>query len=160
MPGVVAVAAACGDEQACGECGGGFVVHFWRCPVSGRLGCGLRLCSGGDGCVTGGVSTEDGMHERWLNRLTTAGSEMRKWTFDDAKARFGELPDACLAEGTQIMIKLNTEATVLVSMQKRRTMSAAERPSLKELLLSYQTRIDLILPARGLAKRRDIEPVQ
>lgn len=79
---------------------------------------------------------------------------MRRWTVDDAKARFGELLDACLAEGPQMVIERGEEAAVLLSMQEWRRMRFTARPSLKELLLLNQPRTELVLPVRGQAKRR------
>ena len=84
---------------------------------------------------------------------------MHTWPVQDAKARFSEFLDACLSEGPQMVTRRGAEAAVLVPVQEWRRMHAAARPSLKELLLSDQARADLILPARGSAKRRDVEPL-
>lgn len=85
---------------------------------------------------------------------------MHTWPVQDAKARFSEFLDACLSEGPQMVTRRGAEAAVLVPVQEWRRMQAAARPSLKELLLSDQARTDLILPARGNAKRRGVEPLQ
>lgn len=85
---------------------------------------------------------------------------MHTWPVQDAKARFSEFLDACLSEGPQMVTRRGAEAAVLVPVQEWRRMQAAARPSLKELLLSDQARTDLILPARGSAKRRGVEPLQ
>ncbi|MDB5878222.1 MAG: prevent-host-death protein [Variovorax sp.] len=85
---------------------------------------------------------------------------MHTWPVQDAKARFSEFLDACLSEGPQMVTRRGAEAAVLVPVQEWRRMHAAARPSLKELLLSDQARADLILPARGNAKRRDVEPLR
>jgi antitoxin Phd len=37
-----------------------------------------------------------------------------------------------------------------------RRLQAAARPSLKQLLLSDQARVDLLIPARGSARRRKV----
>ena len=59
-----------------------------------------------------------------------------------------------------MVTRRGAEAAVLGPVQEWRRIQAAARPSLKELLLSDQARTDLILPARGSAKRRGVEPLQ
>lgn len=87
------------------------------------------------------------------------GVVMHTWPVQDAKARFSEFLDACLAEGPQMVTRRGTEAAVLVPVQEWRRLQSAARPSLKQLLLSDQARSDLIVPARGNAKRRNVEPM-
>ncbi len=84
---------------------------------------------------------------------------MHTWPVQDAKARFSEFLDACLLEGPQMVTRRGAEAAVLVPVQEWRRLQSAARPSLKQLLLADQARIDMILPARGLAKRRNVEPI-
>jgi len=84
---------------------------------------------------------------------------MHTWPVQDAKARFSEFLDACLEEGPQMVTRRGAEAAVLVPVQEWRRLQAAARPSLKQLLLSDQARSDLIVPARGHAKRRKVEPM-
>jgi hypothetical protein len=48
---------------------------------------------------------------------------------------------------------------VLVPVHEWRRLQAAARPSLKQLLLSEQARSDMIVPERGRAKRRTVEPM-
>ncbi|MFN4063327.1 MAG: type II toxin-antitoxin system Phd/YefM family antitoxin [Parazoarcus communis] len=84
---------------------------------------------------------------------------MHTWPVQDAKARFSEFLDACLEEGPQMVTRRGAEAAVLVPVQEWRRLQAAVRPSLKQLLLSDQARSDLIVPARGNAKRRKVEPM-
>lgn len=83
---------------------------------------------------------------------------MHTWPVQDAKARFSEFLDACLQEGPQMVTRRGTEAAVLVPVQEWRRLQSAARPSLKQLLLSEQARGDLIVPGRGQAKRRNVEP--
>lgn len=85
---------------------------------------------------------------------------MHTWPVQDAKARFSEFLDACLAEGPQMVTRRGAEAAVLVPVQEWRRLQSAARPSLKQLLLSDQARSDLILPVRGNAKRRSVEPMR
>ena len=84
---------------------------------------------------------------------------MHRWPVQDAKARFSEFLDACLVEGPQMVTRRGAEAAVLVPVQEWRRMQSAARPSLKQLLLSDQARTDLIVPQRGQAKRRPVEPM-
>ena len=75
---------------------------------------------------------------------------MHAWPVQDAKARFSEFLDACLSDGPQLVTRRGAEAAVLVRLQR------AARPSLKELLLTDDARADLVLPARGKARRRPV----
>jgi len=79
---------------------------------------------------------------------------MQTWPIQDAKARFSELIEMCLAEGPQMVTKRGSEAAVLVPVDEWRRLQAAARPSLKQLLLSDQVRAELAIPARGQARRR------
>ena len=83
---------------------------------------------------------------------------MKTWPVQDAKARFSELLERCVAEGPQIVTKRGAEAAVLVPIGEWRRLSHAARPSLKALLLSDEGRGDLVLPARGAARRRPAAP--
>ena len=79
---------------------------------------------------------------------------MQAWPVQDAKARFSEFLETCLAEGPQMVTKRGSEAAVLVPVDEWRRLQSAARPSLKQLLLSDQGRGDLAIPARGRARRR------
>jgi prevent-host-death family protein len=81
---------------------------------------------------------------------------MQEWPVQDAKARFSEFLNACLLEGPQMVTRRGTEAAVLVSVQEWRRLQSAH-PSLKQLLLSDQSRTDLVVTPRGQAKRRPVE---
>lgn len=85
---------------------------------------------------------------------------MRTWPVQDAKARFSEFLEACLAEGPQMVTKRGAEAAVLVPIDEWRRLKAPARPSLKQLLLSDQGRADLVLPTRGHARRRAPVPAR
>jgi len=85
---------------------------------------------------------------------------MQTWPVQDAKARFSEFLDACIAEGPQMVTKRGAEAAVLVPVEVWRKMQAAARPSLKQLLLSDAGRGDLVLPARGQARRRNVQEME
>ena len=79
---------------------------------------------------------------------------MHTWPVQDAKARFSELLDACVREGSQLITRRGAETAVLVSIAEWKCLNSAARPSLKELLMSEAGRDDFVLPERGLAKRR------
>ena len=49
---------------------------------------------------------------------------MRAWPVQDAKARFSEFLEACLAQGPQLVTKRGTEAAVLVSASGATTYEA------------------------------------
>lgn len=84
---------------------------------------------------------------------------MQAWPVQDAKARFSELLEACLADGPQLVTRRGTEAAVLVQVDEWRRLQAAARPSLKALLLADQPRADeLVLPQRGRGIRRPVQP--
>lgn len=79
---------------------------------------------------------------------------MQSWPVQDAKARFSQFLETCLAEGPQMVTRRGAEAAVLVSAEEWRRLKAAARPSLKELLMSKQGRTETLAPARGRARRR------
>jgi antitoxin Phd len=81
---------------------------------------------------------------------------MRTWPVQDAKARFSEFLDACLTRGPQIVTKRGAEAAVLVPVEEWRHLQHTAKPSLKQLLLGDESRTELIVPARGNAKRRKV----
>ena len=83
---------------------------------------------------------------------------MQTWPVQDAKARFSEFLETCLAEGPQMVSRRGAEAAVLVPLDEWRRLNAAARPSLKQLLLSDQARGELVLPDRGRARRRHPTP--
>ncbi|MEZ5454079.1 MAG: type II toxin-antitoxin system Phd/YefM family antitoxin [Thiothrix sp.] len=84
---------------------------------------------------------------------------MQTWAVQDAKARFSEFLDACLANGPQIVTRRGAEAAVLVPVEVWKRLQAAARPSLKTLLLTDEGRGDLVLPERGQARRRPVQEV-
>ncbi len=79
---------------------------------------------------------------------------MPAWPVQDAKARFSELLETCLAEGPQVVTKRGAEAAVLVPVEQWRRLETSARPTLKSLLLSDRGRTRLTIPKRGSARRR------
>lgn len=81
---------------------------------------------------------------------------MHTWPVQDAKARFSEFLDACLATGPQMVTRRGAETAVLVPLDQWRRLQSTAKPSLKELLLSDEERGALNVPARGKARRRAV----
>lgn len=79
---------------------------------------------------------------------------MHTWPVQDAKARFSEFLDACVANGPQIVTRRGAETAILVPIAQWRRLSSDAKPTLKALLLAEAGRGDLALPARGAAQRR------
>jgi prevent-host-death family protein len=86
-------------------------------------------------------------------------TNLKSWPIQDAKARFSEFLDACLAEGPQMVTRRGAEAAVLVPIQLWRHTQERARPTLKELLLAPDARTEMLMPARGRGRRRRIEPM-
>ena len=84
---------------------------------------------------------------------------MQTWAVQDAKARFSEFLDACLAQGPQVVTRRGAETAVLVPVEVWRRLQAIAKPSLKDLLLSDTGRGELVLPERGQARRRQVQEV-
>ena len=83
---------------------------------------------------------------------------MKAWPIQDAKARFSEMLETCIAEGPQLVTKRGTDAAVLVPIKQWQRMQSSAKPTLKELLLSDHARTELDIPKRKrLRHRRHIE---
>jgi len=85
---------------------------------------------------------------------------MHTWQVQNAEARFNELLEACITEGPQLVTKHGAETAVLVPIEMWRKLQTTTKPTLKELLLSDESRSDLILPVRGQQKRRPVQPME
>lgn len=81
---------------------------------------------------------------------------MDTWPVQDAKARFSEFLEACIANGPQMVTRRGAEAAVLVPVDEWRRLLAAARPSLKQLLLSDVARTDVLTAPRRVARRRNL----
>jgi prevent-host-death family protein len=84
---------------------------------------------------------------------------MSTWPVQDAKARFSEFLEACIAEGPQIVTKRGVETAVLLPVNEWRRLQEAARPSLKQLLLADSPRFEQLVPERGHARRRKVDPL-
>jgi antitoxin Phd len=78
------------------------------------------------------------------------------WPVQEAKSKFSEFLEKCMAEGPQIVTKRGIESAVLVPVSEWRRLQATATPSLKELLLQDRARGDLLIPKRGNARRRKV----
>jgi len=79
---------------------------------------------------------------------------MKAWPVQDAKARFSEFLETCLAEGPQLVTRRGSEAAVLVPIDQWRRLQAHAQPSLKAVLLAQEPQVEFEVPPRGRAKRR------
>jgi prevent-host-death family protein len=81
---------------------------------------------------------------------------MAVWAVQDAKARFSEMLDRCITEGSQIVTRRGEQAAVLVPIAEWRRLSAAARPTIHDVLLSDLGRGDLDVPERGKMRHRQV----
>jgi prevent-host-death family protein len=79
---------------------------------------------------------------------------MKIWPVQDAKAKFSAMLEACVAEGPQLVSKRGVVKAVLVPLAEWERLKVANRPTLKDLLLSDEGRFDFDIPPRGKARRR------
>lgn len=84
---------------------------------------------------------------------------MKVWAIQDAKAKFSQFLDDCLTNGPQIVSKRGTAAAVLVPIAQWNQMKAEAKPSLKDVLLSDLGRTETLVPERGRARRRAVNPL-
>lgn len=82
---------------------------------------------------------------------------MKTWPIQDAKARFSEFVEACIAEGPQMVTKRGAEAAVLVPVEQWRRLQQAARPSLKQLLMSDVGRVENLTQAKRVVRRRKVD---
>jgi antitoxin Phd len=79
---------------------------------------------------------------------------MKVWPVQDAKARFSEMLDTCLKEGPQLVTRRGEKAAVLVPAAQWQRLAEANKPTLKELLLTDIARTDDLVPPRRKWRRR------
>ena len=87
--------------------------------------------------------------------MSAAAPGETNWSVQEAKARFSELLDTCLAKGPQIVTRHGREMAVLVPAAEWRRLSSVNRRTLKELLLSDEGRGDNHIPPRGNLNLRE-----
>ncbi|MBZ5758442.1 MULTISPECIES: type II toxin-antitoxin system Phd/YefM family antitoxin [Rhizobium] len=81
---------------------------------------------------------------------------MRQWPVQDAKARFSEMLEASLDQGPQLVSKRGMPAAVLVSVADWESLQQRVKPSLKDILLAPEPRVDWEIPDRANWKSREI----
>jgi antitoxin Phd len=79
---------------------------------------------------------------------------MQTWPVQDAKARFSEFLETCIASGPQMVTRRGADAAVLVPLDMWQRLQSTSRSSLKVLLLAGEGRTELLIPPRGKARRR------
>ncbi len=80
---------------------------------------------------------------------------MKSWPVQDAKARFSELLETCIAQGPQVVTKRGAEAAVLVSIEEWRRAKAGQGKTIKDVLMADHPRVnDLMIPPRGQVRYR------
>jgi antitoxin Phd len=77
------------------------------------------------------------------------------WQLQDAKARFSEFLDTSLKKGPQVVTRRGIEVAVLLPIEEWRRLKENARPSLKQLLLSPDPRIEDLPLTRHKFRRRD-----
>jgi len=79
---------------------------------------------------------------------------MKSWPVQDAKARFSEFLETCMAEGPQLVTRRGLPAAVLVPVEQWQRLQSQARPSLKALLLTDVARTYHLTPERKPVRRR------
>ena len=79
----------------------------------------------------------------------------KTWQVQEAKARFGELLEASLKEGPQIVTKSGVEAAVLVPIAQWRKLEKRAEPTLKDLMLTSGAKTESLTPAPAPAPAGD-----
>ena len=87
------------------------------------------------------------------------------WQLQEAQARFGELLDASLQEGPQVVARDGKEMAVLVPLDEWKRLQGARlslkepiegKPTLKDVLLGPGPRFDdMMIPERGHWRHRE-----
>lgn len=79
---------------------------------------------------------------------------MQAWPVQDAKARFSEMLDTCIASGPQLVTRRGADAAVLVPVEEWRRVSERGQPTLQDWLLSDGPRFELDIPPPADLNRR------
>ena len=81
---------------------------------------------------------------------------MESWQLQDAKARLSELIDKVEKDGARVITRRGVETAVILPVADWKRLTAAAKPSLKDILLNPPTRhnIDEFLPRRGKSRLR------
>jgi antitoxin Phd len=85
---------------------------------------------------------------------------MASWQVQDAKARFSEFLDATIKKGPQVVTRRGVETAVLVPIGEWNRLQKAARPSLKDLLLAREARLDNLIPEHHRLQRRAVRGIK
>lgn len=78
----------------------------------------------------------------------------RTWPVHEAETRFGELLEASLNDGPQVVSQRGVDTAVLVPIEQWRRLEKGSGPTLKDLLLAAPARSDALVPPRGAPRHR------
>lgn len=78
----------------------------------------------------------------------------KTWQVQEAKARFGELLEASLKEGPQIVTNRGVETAVLVPIAQWRRLEKRAEPTLKDLILASGAKTESLTPPRHRHRHR------
>ena len=70
----------------------------------------------------------------------------KTWQVQEAKARFGELLEASLKEGPQIVTQRGVETAVLIPIAQWRGLEKRTEPTLKDLILASGAKTESLTP--------------
>lgn len=79
---------------------------------------------------------------------------MASWQVQDAKARFSEFLNATIKKGPQVVTRRGIETAVLVPIEEWNRLQRAARPSLKDVLLAPEARLENLFSGARTARRR------
>lgn len=74
-----------------------------------------------------------------------------------SSAHLSEWIDDCIVKGPQIITRKSEPVAVLVSFEQWQVLMRTRKQSLKELLLTENNKVELLVPKRGrlLSRRKD-----
>ena len=79
---------------------------------------------------------------------------MSSWDVRNAKARFGELLDAALKNGPQVITLHGVKTAILVPIAEWNRLYKPDARTVKQLLLSAEPMFEGLVPQRRRLKRR------
>jgi antitoxin Phd len=85
---------------------------------------------------------------------------MDSWQVQDAKARFSEFLDATIKQGPQVVTRRGVKTAVLVPIGEWERLQKAARPSLKDILLAPEARLENLVPQRHKLWRRTVREIR
>lgn len=83
----------------------------------------------------------------------------KAWPVQDAKTRFSEFLEASLGEGPRVVTRRGVETAVLVPIEQWRRMEQIQKPTVKDLLLAPEPRVEQLTPPREAHRVRKVPPL-